>query len=192
MRMPDHRMQKKLLAAWIDSPRRPGRPAKTYYESMRDAMEECGIALEGFGLLARNEPMWEVLTRRTVAQRAVVAEKFACGTRGRDALTTNELLLREYNAGVFGPPKTQLKKKKIPARVGRVDVRTLNASMSRLSPSPPPWCSPKAIKNLVPRPEEFPTLLLNAASPSWTPPPPPTLQNQLFEMAKVAFENPAT
>ena len=159
---------------------------------MRDAMEECGIATEGYELLARNEPMWEVLTRRTVAQRAVVAQKFACGTRGRDALTTNELLLRKYNAGVFGPPKTQRKKKKkYPTRVGRVDVRTLNVSVSRLSPSSPPWCSPKAIKNLVPRPEEFPSLLLNATSPSWTPLPPPTLQNQLFEMAKVAFENPA-
>ena len=135
--------------------------------------------------------MWEVLIRRTVTQRAVVAQKFACGTRGRDALTTNELLLREYNAGVFGPPKTQRKKKKTTTRVGRVDVRTLNVSVSRLSPSSPPWCSPKAIKNLVPRPEEFPSLLLNATSPSWTPLPPPTLQNQLLEMAQVAFENPA-
>ena len=84
---------------------------------------------------------------------------------------------------MFGPPPNQRKKKKKPTRVGRVDVRTLNAAISRLSP--------KAIKNLIPRPEEFPTILLNAASPSWTPLPPPTLQNQLLEMAQVAFESPA-
>jgi hypothetical protein len=32
---------------------------------------------------------------------------------------------------------------------------------------------------------------LGATSPSWTPLPPPTLINQLNEMATVAFENPA-
>jgi hypothetical protein len=51
--------------------------------------------------------------------------------------------------------------------------------------------NPGATKNLAPRPEEFPSLLLNATSPSWTPLPPPTLQNKPFEMAKVASDNPA-
>ena len=106
---------------------------KTCYESMRDAIQECGIETNGFEMLAKNETMWEVLIRRTVAQRAVVAEKFACGTRGRDALTTNELLSREYHAGVFGPLQKQGKKKKTSQRAGRVDLRTVSAP----SPSPP-------------------------------------------------------
>ena len=170
---------------------------KTCYESMRDAMQECGIETNGFEMLAKNETTWEVLMRRTVAQRAVVAEKFACGTRGRDALTTNELLSREHHAGVFGPLQKQGKKKKTSQRAGRVDLRTVSApspSPPRVistSSSPPPWKSPKAIKNLIPRPVEFPIMKLGATSPSWTPLPPPTLINQLNEMATVAFENPA-
>jgi hypothetical protein len=62
---------------------------------MNDAMQESGIEIDGFELLAQNETMWEVLIRRTVSQRAEVAETIGRSTRGRDALTVNEILLRE-------------------------------------------------------------------------------------------------